>query len=303
MPRNDMDATMTALYNERFLKKMNDPGSMAKIALHLGEYIRKKVREGSVMDKIIVPQSVTSADLIPQINGDTMYKIDELEPDAEALELNWDGMPTGEYFQGDRFITPFWITSSERLEKSEEELLAYRMPIREVLSDISANEIIRIQDQHFFRLADAAVTLTGNIVTTADTKPTPEALTDLQNLIDGNELETSVIVMHKVDFNKLKTLPSATVDLLAADLMVKGYTATTIGGMNYIVTIKPDVVAPGTIWAFVAEDYLGTNYLLQDTVFESDTKFRRVQFESRKNHGFNIANIEGVAKLTLNVSS
>lgn len=303
MARSEMDATMTALYNQEFLKKMSDPASMKKVALHLGEYIRKKVREGSVLDKIITPQTVTAAELVPQINGDTMYKIDELEPDAEALELNWDGQPTGEYFQGDRFITPFWITSSERLEKTEEELLAYRMPIREVLSDISANEIIRIQDQHFFRLAEEAVTITGQTVESADTAPTPQALTDLQNLIDVQELETSVIVMHKVDFNRLKTLPSATVDTLAADLMVKGYTATTVGGMNYIVTIKPDVVTPGTVWAFVAEDYLGTNYVLRDTTFESDTYFRRILFESSKNHGFNIANVDGVAKLTLNVSS
>lgn len=302
MANDQMDGTITSLYNTQYLQKMKDPVTRAKLALHMGEYIRQKVREGSISDKVIPPQTVTAAELVPQLTGDTMYKIDELEPDARALELNWDGMPTGEYFHGDRFVTPLWVTSTERLAKSVEELWAYRMPIREVLSDISANEILRVQDQHFFRLAEAAVAISGKVVQTTETRPTPTVLTDLQNLLDGDELECAVFVMHKTDFNRLKVLPSALTDQLAAELVVKGWTAATVGGIKYIVTIKGDVVPENTIWAFTAPEYLGTHYLLQDIEFESETRFRRVQFESRKVHGFNIANLDAVAKLELGVT-
>jgi len=291
-------------YNARFIDALQDEGTRRKLALAMGQYIRKKVYEGLIMETVLPSETVTPADLVPTMDGDTLYKIDELEPEALALEVNWDGDPTGEYFEGERFITPLWVVTSERQTKSEDELLAIRYPAREVLTDICAKEIIRKQDEHFFgKLCEAAVGISGKVVTTADTILTMDALSDLQNQIDGDELTTTRFVMNRVDFNNLKRLAGPDADTLSAELLVKGYTNTTYGGLPFTVTIKNTAVPQGTVWAFADPEFLGTHYVLQDTKFEVKSEFRRIYFQGWRNYGTTIANVRSVAKLTLGVAS
>lgn len=295
---------MGSEYNARFLDALQDEGTRRKLALAMGQYTRKKIYEGLIMEKIQPSETVTPADLVPTMDGDTLYKIDELEPEATALEVNWDGTPTGEYFEGERFITPLWVVSSERMQKSEDELLAIRYPAREVLTDICAKEIIRKQDEHYFnQLCEAAVLRSGKTVTTADTILTMDSLSALQNLIDGDELTCTKFVINRVDFNNLKRLAGPDADTLSADILTKGYTSTTYGGLPFIVTIKNTAVAPGTVWAFTDPEFLGTHYVLQDTKFEVKSEFRRVQFQGWRNYGTTISNVRSVAKLTLGVTS
>jgi len=295
---------MGAEYNARFLEALQDEGTRRKLSMAMGQYTRKKVYEGLMMENIIPSETVTPADLVPTMVGDALYKIDELEPEATALEVNWDGNPTGEYFEGERFITPIWTVTSERLQKSEDELLAIRYPAREVLTDIASKEIIRKQDEHFFgRLCEAAVAHSGKSITSPDNILTMDALSALQNEIDGNELNCTKIVMNRVDFNNLKRLAGPEADTLSAEILTKGFVSTTYGGLPFLVTIKNTAVAPGTVWAFTAPEFLGTHYVLQDTKFEVKSEFRMVEFQGWRKYGTTISNVNSVAKLTLGVAS
>ena len=159
--------------NELFLQKLNSPDGLEKVAQEGSAFIRQKLREVSFARKVINPQYVTKADLQRSVNHDGLVKIVDIEPDSKAMAVNFRGEADWSYVTGDRFEIPFYMISSEDFQKTEEELLAYDMPLTEVIEKNSVLDIQKIEDQKFISAADAAVTATSNgVVSGADSDAT-----------------------------------------------------------------------------------------------------------------------------------
>ena len=56
---------MGAEYNARFLEALQDEGTRRKLSMAMGQYTRKKVYEGLMMENIIHSETVTPADRLP----------------------------------------------------------------------------------------------------------------------------------------------------------------------------------------------------------------------------------------------
>ena len=127
------DQISASTVNELFVQKLNSPDGLEKVAQEGSAFIRQKLREVSFARKIINPQYVTKADLQRSVNHDGLVKIVDIEPDSKAMVVNLRGNPDFKYIMGERFEIPFFMVSSEEFQKTEEELLAYEMPLTEVI--------------------------------------------------------------------------------------------------------------------------------------------------------------------------
>lgn len=138
-----------AEFNALFASALNGGAEeMHKLGEATGLYVQDKLRENAFCRKILPPQTVTESELTRNVNDEGLSYIDDIEPDSIAMHINWRGEPNKTYIQGKRYAIPMSTITSERFQKSEQELRSYRMPLTKV---IEQNTVKDIQEQEDFR--------------------------------------------------------------------------------------------------------------------------------------------------------
>jgi hypothetical protein len=297
--------------NELFIQKLDTPEGMQKVAQEGSAFIRQKLREVSFARKIVQPQYVTKADLQRSVNHDGMVKIVDIEPDSTAMAVNFRGNADTEYIMGERFEIPFFGIQSANFQKTEEELVAYEMPLTEVIERNSVLDIQKIEDTAFLAHVDKAIayevakghqtSISGNYLTT-----TVEAggiakkdIISLFDLLDGNELRCEILLMDSTMYNKLNLYAATTAGSPeASEVFVNGYTYASIFGRKLVVSNKVSLLQ-NKIYAFTSQDFFGQFLVYQDTKFWIEKKRNIITFSSWESIGIGIGNTKSAAVLTL----
>ena len=146
------------LLNEMFMTRMNTSEGKEKIAAYGGNYIRDRLREDGFLRAILPPKDVSPNDPDIQVSmtHDTLVKIVEMEPQSRGASMSFRGGPSVNYFTAARFETAFFTVGSQRFEQTEQELLAYRMPITEILKRNIANDVQEIEDRILLTHSESA---------------------------------------------------------------------------------------------------------------------------------------------------
>jgi len=305
-----MENISASTINELFIQKLSSPDGLEKVAQEGSAFIRQKLREVSFARKVIQPEYVTKMDLQRSVNHDGMVKIVDIEPDSKAMIVNFRGNPTNNYVMGERYEIPFFFVSSEDFQKTEEELLAYDMPLTEVIEKNSVLDIQEIEDTAFLTQADAAIAIevaagnntapTGSYVTSGEVgsvlKSDFKALFDT---LDGNKLRCEVLLMDSTMFNRLFLYNASTAgDAVGSETHVNGYSYSTLFGRRLIVSNKKDLLED-KIYAFTSQEFLGNFYILNDSKFWIEKKKNMITFAAYETIGMGIGNTKSCAKLTL----
>ena len=292
--------------NELFIQKLDTEHE--KVAAETAAFIRTKLREVSFARKIINPQYVTKADLQRSVNHDQLVKIIDIEPDSSATMINLRGNPEVQYVEGKRAEMQFFSISSNEFQKVEEELLAYEMPITEVIERNSIKDIQKIEDTAFMTGVAAALAVSGKYCTYAPAvSGTIEigAFVKLFNSLEGaniglNPMKTDLILMNLSDFNKFLALPATTIgSSVAGEQYINGYKYDTLLGKKLIVTNKGDLVPEKTMYAFASQEFLGKFLILNDLKFWVEKKRNLIKWSAYETISQAILNNKGIAKLTL----
>lgn len=294
--------------NELFLQRVET--DREKVAQESGAFVRTKLREVSFARKIINPEYVTKADCQRSLNHDGLVKIVDIEPDSSAIAMSFRGEPNRTYVEGDRFEIGFFNIASDKFQKNEEELLAYEMPITEIIERNSVKDIQKIEDTTFINAVNTAITSSGKTVShTLNTAGVMEvsAFTKLFNKLEeanvtssANQLKTDVLLMNLADFNKLVSIPATSIGSPAAsEMFVNGYAYSTFLGKKLIATNKGDLVPEGTIYAFPSQEFIGKFYILNDTKFWIEKRMNVISWAAYQTIGMGIGNVKAAAKLTI----
>lgn len=297
-----MDKLSASTINELFIQKLDSPDGLQKVAMEGSAFIRQKLREVSFARKVIQPQYVTKADLTRSVNHDGLVKIVDIEPDSKAMTVNFRGEPDWNYIEGPRFEIPFYMISSEDFQKTEEELLAYEMPLTEVIEKNSVLDIQKIEDTSFLAQVDAAITTESSVVTGSYGTSGIIEKADFKSLfdvLDGNELRTEIILMDTMMFNRLFLYDATTVgDAVGSETHVNGYSYSTLFGRRLIVSNKVSLL-DNKIYGFTAQEFMGQFLILNDVKFWIEKKKNIISFAAYESIGLGIGNTKSCAKLAL----
>jgi len=291
-----------SVINELFVQKLDNADGREKLASEGSTFIRTKLREVSFARKIIQPQYVTKADLQSSTNHDGLVKIVDIEPDSAAMAINFRGSADSRYVEGERYEIPFFMISSDDFQKTEEELLAYEMSITEVIERNSVKDIQAIEDSAFITRVNSAIAASGKTTTVSGSEITKGMFPTLFNLLeaDGSDkLKTEIVLMNNQDYNDLVRWDATSAgDDIAKELIINGYTYTTLFGKKLVVTNKSEYVPKGTLYAFAAQEYFGKFYILNDTKFWVDKKKNLVSWSAYETIGMGFGNLRACASLT-----
>lgn len=304
-----------SVINSLFSAHLDSPDGKEKLAAVAQAYVRDKLRENSFMRKILPPQTVTKADMQVSVNHDTLVYIDEIEPNSRAMTLTFRGQPTARYIRAPRYEIPIFTVSSERFEKTEQELLAYRMPITKVIEDNSVKDIQEIEDHRGLVYVEAAVQATGKIVRgeqASDDAAVNGPGTGFRGVIqrqdfiklfkqlDGTRRRLAKILMNESDWDDVM---SWTVEEFGNDVQSKvvidGYTYDRIMGRMVIRTVKTDILQSGNIYGFTDPEWLGKFLILNQTKFYIDKVANLIMWQAWEDIGMALGNVASIAKLEL----
>lgn len=145
------------MINSLFVEKLGTEEGRAKLASYGGGVIRDHLREVSFARKILPPQPITPAECQVSTEHDGLVKIEELEPESRAMVVDFRGSARARYIRAPRVAVSFFTIESEHFEKTEQELLAYKMPITKMIEEQSANNLQEIEDRQFLIYAEAGL--------------------------------------------------------------------------------------------------------------------------------------------------
>ena len=330
-----MSGVSPRVLNDLFNSKLSTSEGKEKIAEYGGSYIRDRLREVSFVRKILPPQQVTRTDCQRSVNHDTLVKIIDVEPQSRAMAITFRGQPTARFIRGERAEIAFFTISSEIFQKTEQELLAYEMPITKIIEENSVKDIQEIEDREFVLHIEAACQALqteanggsavalhyttvnagtvvefsirkGELARTAgadDATVRPLQRVDVVNLfklIDGNRLRAERLLMTEVDYDDiLQWTVEDNGDRIQSETTVDGYKYNTLLGRAYIRTIKTDILRPGNVYCFTKPEYFGKFYILNNTKFYIDKVANMITFQAWEDIGMGVINIAAVRKLEL----
>lgn len=154
------DILNTSEFNSMFAAALNGGGeAMEKLGEATGLYIQDKLRENSFARKILPPQTVTESELTRNVTDEGLSFIDDIEPDSIAMRVNWRGEPNRTYLQGKRYEIKLSTVSSERFQKSEQELRSYKMPLTKIIEQNTVKDMQEQIDVTFMKHVKAGIFL------------------------------------------------------------------------------------------------------------------------------------------------
>lgn len=322
--------------NDLFTTKLGSAEGKEKIAEYGGAYIRDRLREVSFARKILPPEQVTRADCQRSVNHDTLVKIVDVEPRSRAMAITFRGQPTARFIRGPKAEIAFFTIASEVFQKTEQELLAYEMPITKIIEENSVKDIQEIEDREFMIHIEAAVqalqveanggtpaalnasALAGGsppvefsvrkgelarAASTNDATVRPVQRPDIIGLfkmLDGNRLRAERLLMTEVDWDDLLQWTVEDFgDRLQSETAVDGFKYNTLLGRAYVRTIKTDILRPGNIYVFTKPEFFGKFYVLNATKFYIDKIANLITFQAWEDIGMGLVNIASVRKTEL----
>lgn len=322
--------------NDLFTTKLGSAEGKEKIAEYGGAYIRDRLREVSFARKILPPEQVTRTDCQRSVNHDTLVKIVDVEPRSRAMAITFRGQPTARFIRGPKAEIAFFTIASEVFQKTEQELLAYEMPITKIIEENSVKDIQEVEDREFMIHIEAAVqalqveanggsavalnasALQGGsppvefsvrkgelarAASTDDATVRPVQRPDIvggYKMLDGNRLRCERFLMTEVDWDDLLQWTVEDFgDKLQSETAVDGFKYNTLLGRAYVRTIKTDILRPGNIYFFTKPEFFGKFYVLNATKFYIDKIANLITFQAWEDIGMGLVNIAAVRKVEL----
>lgn len=328
-----MSAVSGRAINDSFSQKLASAEGKEKLAELGGSYIRDKLREVSFVRRIIPPENVTRADCQRSVNHDTLVKIVDIEPKSRAMTISFRGSPTARFIRGSKAEVAFFTISSEMFQKTEQELLAYEMPITKIIEENSVKDIQEVEDREFVIHIEAAVqalqteanggvsaalaastigatvefsVIKGELArnaTSDNATVLPLQRPDLVNLfklLDTNRLRCERLLFTEGDWDDLLQWTVEDFgDRIQSETAIDGYKYNTVLGRPYVRTIKTDILRPGNVYAFTKPEFFGKFYILNNTKFYIDKIANTITFQAWEDIAMSVLNIASVRKLEL----
>lgn len=159
-----------SLMNETFIRSLDTQEGVEKTSALGSDYIRDRLRETSFVEKVLTEKKVDKGDpnMSISVEHDTLGYLCEIQPNSRAMPITMRGEPTGELVQGKRFMIAFYGISTAEYQAHELEMMAYTMPIINIIQQQASADIGDIRDRDFIIHVEAAVqamqnTVVGNV--------------------------------------------------------------------------------------------------------------------------------------------
>lgn len=295
----------TRMVNETVISGLTseDNGIRKEAQDNVNSYLRLRQREDGFARKFFDVAEVTPNDFDKQVDTPLPVIVKDMEPNsAGAYTVPFGTTPMDSNITAPRYRVMFDRTMSHRYVADVNELLTYDMDIRQVFNDFILKDILDEEDRKFMVTVDAIVKANG--VNTpnatlaacqwihAGTFNRASLANAMRGLASTNRrLNPARILVNNIFIWNVVTLDRTAIGGdLAEELFVNGMTERMIMGVNWIITIKNDLVDDTYMYMFAEPKYLGDFFVLDNVTMSTKHEDFILSFYAYESVGCTIQN-------------
>lgn len=302
------------LFTQQFIDSLasHGDGLMKAASDAATKMTRRKLREDAFSPAIIPHDDIVNSDLDRFLDSEHPAIICEMEPDSfgaktTSFEDTGDTLP----YYGDKYLLTFYSNTTPEWTKDVNLLRTYRSDIREMITDNSLRDLSRKKDVKFMADVDAIVgAIDGGV--SDYTRRVQNVLypgrLDKNNwvsstlLLGDRDLLNGVFLTNRRTFAEIRRWGRDEMGGdFAQELSLKGsraFETAKFSDIDFIVTMKHDLVPNGVIYQFTKPNYLGRAGVLQKPTMYVKKDKDMLRFSCKEILGVAIANMAGVQKVT-----
>jgi len=261
-----------------------------KTAADMGDYMKLRLWEDSLIRNVMDYQQYTSADLDPQLDIEEPVKLVYFEPHVpKAYSVPFSDDANATAFSGRRSAILFQPITSSKFRNSKFMLMSDPGDIRSFLTDKTKFELLDVEDSRNFSMIDAFVGTADNLPPLSEVDNpihrtiyggfTPETFVEICNILprardfSGIHFGTHTIVMNRLLASKFKTWDNVTFsDDTLKEVEEKGWTRGSYQDYEIIVTAKTHIVAENEVYTIGPRKQAGKAGMLEDISLFTDAE-------------------------------
>jgi len=299
----------TVLLNETLFDQLLTPGMEKKAVDAVNDFTRTKMREDGFFRRIMPPVKISNDELDRQSDTPKPVKIIDKEPDSPAaVSIPFGTLPTSVYIKGPRYRVSFDRIVTPRFQVDVEEMRTWVMDIRQVLSDNALKDVLAEEDGKFIAGCnqlmigpDVPVPYNGNQVQwkTLDGGLTRETLQEARKIMPRgpSHLEAHTALINNVTVKELEKFPRDEMGGdFSQDVLKNGWAEANFAGMNWIISIKRDLIPDDSMFMFSDPRFIGKAFLLEDTTMYVKREAFMIEFFAYQTMGATIGHPGGIAR-------
>lgn len=287
--------------NELFLTKIASASGMEDLALAGTDFIRTKIQEESMADRVIEPQDFTAQELSVELDKDRFFRVIDIKPEYKAQELNWDSEPTGRYIHGKRGKIQYLQISTPWYQKTEQEIRTMNSAIIDQIQQDGSKYFADVKDSLFMAMCAAASAAASNSIDHSGTAVLERTdFNEMASKLTDHRLRMIKLLITDTDVRKAGNWPSTDVgSAFSGSTTREGFIGDTLEGFSIVKTVKTDILAVCTMYGFTTPEYLGYNeYLVGERPrLELERRFGKVYWRVVGTTGMYIANVNAIVEL------
>ncbi len=297
------------LLNDTLFEQLQTPGMEKQAIDAVNDFTRTKMREDGFYRRIMPPLKISNDELDRQVDTDKPVKVVDKEPDSPAaISIPFGTLPTNVYIRGPRYRVMFDRVVTPRFVKDVDELRTWVMDIRQVLSDNSIKDMLAEEDSKFISAVNAVmigpdvpVPYNGNVIQwkTIDGGITRETVQDARKIMPKgpSHLEAHTALVNNVTIKEIEKWGRDEMGGdFSQDVIKNGWAEANFMNMQWIITIKRDLVPDDSMFMFSDPKFMGKSYLLEDTTMYIRREAYMLEFFAYQTMGGSIGHAGGIAR-------
>jgi hypothetical protein len=307
---SQMTQEESKLVNEALFEKLSsrDPVLEKQAIDAVNDFTRTKMREDGFFRRIMPPLPISNDELDRQVDTDKPVKVVDKEPDSPAaISIPFATLPQNLYIRGPRYRVMFDRIVTPRFTKDVDELRTWIMDIRQVLSDNAIKDMLAEEDGKFIFACNTAMVGQGSVVPTSGTVQwegiaggiTRDTLWDSMKQMPNtpSNLEVHTVLINNITIKEIAKFGRGEMGGdLSVDIMRNGWSLREFMGVNWIITIKKDLVPTNTMFHFADPKFIGKSYTLEDTTMYIRREAYMLEFFAYETMGGSIGHTSGLTR-------
>lgn len=274
-----------------------------------GKMLQRELREQGFQRRIMPPEPVTNADLVPALDHDLPRMIREMKPKTKgAMTISFGDTADSQTFYANKYEIVFNPITTPEYTKDVNELRTIKGDLRQAITDNALLDMQTEEDGRFIAGVDTIVGPVNGVGLSGECQNfeieggiTRQTYPLIKNFLEDLNLNVGCALMNRHTAKAFEQMPRNEIGGdLAQDIFKQGNAALSeavIFGIRHIFTIKRSIVPNGVVYLFTEPAYLGDFCILSDVTMYVEKKKDILRFSAQELIGTTIANVAGVVKV------
>ncbi len=305
MSREESQEVSAALF-EKLASR--DPIMEKEAVDAVNDFTRNKMREDGFLRRVMPPVPISNDELDRQVSTDKPVKVVDKEPDSPAaISVPFATLPMNLYIRGPRYLVMLDRIVTPRFTKDTDELRTWIMDIRQVLSDNAIKDMLAEEDTKFITAFCTALVGQGQTCPTSGVPQwvklvggiTRDTVCDMLKIMPStpHNLECKTCLINNITVKELMKWGRTEMGGdMSQDVMKNGWTMQEFAGVNWIVTIKKDIIFTNSVYMFSDPKFIGKHYTLEDTTMYIRREAYMLEFFAYETNGASLGHTSGLAR-------